>query len=281
MAAAWARLAAVPRQSVTTTFGAVEYAEFGTGAPLLVSHGIFSGCDGGPFAVGEIVANRRVITPSRFGYLDSDLPPDATAAGQADAFAELLDHLDVSRVDVVGTSAGATAALQFALRHPDRVIHLVIISGNLPGDPNAVAPPGWGRFFYQDWVMWAMKRFTRSWIERLMGVPEGFPHDEVQARVVAELMDSIFPMRPRATGGIFDAYVSNPSVNDLPLENLTVPTLLIHAKDDPLCAFSASEQAARRIPGSVLVAVESGGHLGLGQTERTRTDIGSFLATRV
>jgi pimeloyl-ACP methyl ester carboxylesterase len=69
-----------------------------------------------------------------------------------------------------------------------------------------------------------------------MGVPDGFPRDEAQTRAVADLLDSIFPMRPRAAGGTFDAYVSNPSVNDLPLENLTAPTLLIHAIDDPLCA---------------------------------------------
>lgn len=278
MAAARARLDAVPRQSVATKLGVIEYAESGTGNPVLVSHGIFNGCDGGLLAVGDIVVGRRVIAPSRFGYLGSTLPRGATAADQADAFASLLDHLDISRTDVIGISAGTTAALQFALRHPDRVKHLVVSSGNLPGNPTAVAPPPWARLLYTDWAMWAMKRFARHRVERIMGVPDGFPRNEAQARAVAELLDSIFPMRLRAAGGTFDAYVSNPSVNDLPLENLTAPTLLIHAKDDPLCAFSASEQAARRIPRCVFVALESGGHLGLGQTERTRAEFDAFLA---
>lgn len=56
-----------------------------------------------------------------------------------------------------------------------------------------------------------------------------------------------------------------------------MPTLLVHTRDNPLCAFSAAEQAARRIPGCRLIALDSGGHLGLGQTERTRIELNAFL----
>jgi pimeloyl-ACP methyl ester carboxylesterase len=277
VAAAQARLDAVPRMTVETRHGVVEYAESGAGAPLLVSHGIFHGCDGGLISVRDTVIGRRVISPSRFGYLGSTLPDGATAADQADAFVALLDHIGVDQTDVIGFSAGTTAALQMALRHPGRVNHLIVVSGNLPGDPNAVAPPGWARMLYNDLAMWTMKRFAHPQAARLMGIPAGFPRDEAQTRFVDEMLDSIRPMAPRFAGGVFDAYVSNPSVNDFPLESLSVPTLLMHSKDDPLCAFSAATQAATRIPGCRFVALESGGHLGLGQTERTRTEIEAFL----
>lgn len=281
IAAVRARLDAVERKLVDTDWGAVEYAEAGAGDPVLVSHGIFHGCDGGLLSVRDTVVGRRVIAPSRFGYLGSTLPAGATAAAQADAFAALLDHLSVGQVDVVGISAGTTAALQLALRHPNRVRHLVVLSGNLPGDPNAVAPPAWARLLYTDLAIWALKRVARPQMARLMGIPNGFPRNTAEAHDVAEMLDSILPMAPRKAGGIFDAYVSNPSVNDFPLEKLSVPTMLVHAQDDPLCAFSAAEQAARRIPGCVLVALDSGGHLGLGQTERTRAELDGFLAAAV
>ena len=281
IATARARLDAVDRQRVQTRYGVVEYAESGAGEPLLVSHGIFHGCDGGLLSVRDIVTGRRVIAPSRFGYLGSTLPDTATAADQAEAFTALLDHLGVDRCDVIGISAGSTAALQLAVRHPDRVKHLIVLSGNLPGDPNAVAPPKWAQLFYSDLAMWMTKKFAPSQAARLMGVPAGFPRNDEDEKVIAELLDSIFPMAPRSVGGIFDAFTSNPSVNDFPLEEITVPTLLIHTKDDPLCAFSAAEQAARRIPKCVFVALDSGGHLGLGQTARTRTELGRFLAEQV
>jgi pimeloyl-ACP methyl ester carboxylesterase len=194
-----ARLAAVDRQVIPTEFGALEYAECGAGEPVLVSHGIFHGCDGALPSVRGLVTDRRVIAPSRFGYLGSPVPIKATPADQADTFVSLLDRLGVGRIDVLSSSAGTTSALQLALRHPDRVKHLVIMSGNLPGTPMAAAPPRWARQLYRDPVMWALKVVNRPMLTRLMGGPNGFPHGAVQAKFASEMLDSIFPVAPEQT----------------------------------------------------------------------------------
>ena len=279
--AAWARLAAVDRTVISTAAGDVEYAERGTGEPLLVVHGIFHGCDGGLLSTGGLPRDRRFIAPSRFGYLGSRLPPDATPARQADVFAALLDELGVDRTDVVGISAGTTSALQLALRHPERVKHLVVISGNLPGNPTAVAPPSWARLFYADVPMWAMKVFAWRMYLRMMGVPKDFPLNDDTAVFVDQMADSIFPMAPRVAGGTFDAFVSNPDVNDYPLEAIAVSTLLVHAQDDPLTSYAAAEQAAKRIPGAQFFSVPSGGHLMLGEDDVVEREISVFLAAPV
>lgn len=67
--AARARLAEVDRRVVPTSWGAVEFAERGSGEPVLALHGIFHGCDGGLLSVRDLCPDRRVIAPSRFGYL--------------------------------------------------------------------------------------------------------------------------------------------------------------------------------------------------------------------
>jgi pimeloyl-ACP methyl ester carboxylesterase len=59
------------------------------------------------------------------------VPIKSTPADQADAFVSLLDRLGIGRIEITSISAGTTSALQLALRHPDRVKHLVIMSGNL------------------------------------------------------------------------------------------------------------------------------------------------------
>jgi pimeloyl-ACP methyl ester carboxylesterase len=127
--------------------------------------------------------------------------------------------------------------------------------------------------------MWTLKVFLRPMFARLMGVPEGFPRGATDARVMAELLESIFPIGPRREGAIFDAYVSNPEVTSYPLEAVTVPTLIVHAADDPLASYDAASAAAARIPGARLVSLESGGHLQLGQAERVRAEVAAFLAT--
>jgi pimeloyl-ACP methyl ester carboxylesterase len=209
------------------------------------------------------------------------MPPEATPAVQADAFAALLDSLKIGQIDVIGLSAGATSALQLALRHPERVGHLVVMSGNLPGGRTAVVQPGWARMLYGDLPMWGLKVFLPRTMAYLAGVPKSYPLTGYEVPMVSELIESMFPIADKIQGVCFDAFVSNAAVNGCRLEAIGVPTLIVHAKDDPLASYDAAEQAAGRIPGARLVSLASGGHLLLGQAEAVRDELTGFLAHRV
>ena len=100
----------------------------GEGEPLLVVHGAEGGFDQGIDMTSAMAARGyRLIVPSRFGYLHSTLPANLTTAIQADAYAQLLDHLGIDKVVVVGISAGAWSSMQFAIRHPERCQGLVLL----------------------------------------------------------------------------------------------------------------------------------------------------------
>jgi len=190
-----ARLAAVERHVVSTTWGAVEYAQRGSGDPVLVVHGIFHNCVGGLLSVRDLCPDRHVIAPSRFGYLGSSMPTNATPQAQADALAALLDALDIDQIDVIGESAGATSALQLALRHPEKVKHLAVLVGNLPGSPTAVVQPFSVKLSNRQLPMWAFKTLAPSTMARLVSaVPKEFVMTTDDARFVAEFIDSLFPV---------------------------------------------------------------------------------------
>ena len=279
MKAAHARLAAVDRRVISTRWGAVEYAERGSGAPMLVVHGIFHNCVAGLVTFPrDLSSDRRVISPSRFGYLGSSIPPNATPAVQADALVALLDALDIGRIDVIGISAGATSALQLALRHPEKVKHLVVLVGNLPGSPTAVVQASWAKPFNRQLPMWALRTFAPATLAGLAGVPKGLALTASDARFVNEFLDSLFPVTPE--GADFDAFVSNADVNRYNLEDIRVPTLIVHTKDDPLASHEASQRAAERIPGARFVSLESGGHLMLGQAKIIRDELDRFFAAK-
>ncbi|HET6371293.1 MAG TPA: alpha/beta hydrolase, partial [Nitrospiria bacterium] len=79
-----------------TSCGPIEYAVAGEGIPVLVVHGAGGGFDQGLDISMPLVQNGfRLIAMSRFGYLRTPLPEDASAAAQADAHAALLDALNV------------------------------------------------------------------------------------------------------------------------------------------------------------------------------------------
>lgn len=277
--AARARLAIVKRRVIATPFGAVEYAERGSGDPVLVVHGIFHNCVGGLLSVRDLLTDRRIIAPSRFGYLGSSMPPHATPAAQADAFAALLDTIGIRQIDVVALSAGATSALQLALRHPDKVKHLAVLVGNLPGSPTAVVQPLSVQLSNRQLPMWALKTFAPATAARLVSaVPTGFVMTAEDAGFVAEFIDSLFPIDQE--GYDFDARISNADVNRCKLEDISVPTLIVHTRDDQLASHEASQRAAERIPRARFVSLESGGHLMLGQTKIVRDELTTFLAEK-
>ena len=277
---AYERLEGGGSTTIETDRGPIEYATLGEGTPALVVHGIVGGFDQGlVIADGHLPQGYRSIIPSRFGYLGSPLPEDATAAQQADAFACLLDALNTERVAVLGTSAGATSAIQFALRHPGRCSCLVLISPNAPGKVTAAPPPKpvANMMYRSDFAFWLVTTYFRQTMISMMGVPKGFEMTPPFDAVVDDVIRTVLPVRPRADGALFDLFVSNPAINDDPLEELAVPVLIVGAIDDPLALYENSKAMAERIPGAKLVTVPDGGHMMLGHDEFAREAIAAFL----
>ncbi len=122
------------------------------GAGSVVIRFRLHGASRGPVvvALGGISANRQVqcwwrslygdhscLDPHQLQILGMDWldhagdPVDGiSTANQADALAMVLDHLELSRADlIIGASYGAMVGLAFAQRHPARSGHLVAISG--------------------------------------------------------------------------------------------------------------------------------------------------------
>lgn len=272
-------------QVIDTDCGPIEYATSGEGYPVLVVHGIFGGFDQGLVIAGRNVGKEfRSIAPSRFGYLATPLPDEASPAKQADAFVCLLDALGIEQAAIIGTSAGGTSAIQFALRHPDRCSTLVLFSSNAPGETGAtlLPEPVANMLFKSDFLFWLVTTYFSSSMRSTMGVPEGFeltPDHEVD---VAEVMKTILPVNPRSDGALFDMFISNPDVNTgYPLEEITMPVLIINAVDDPLTLYKNAQAAAERIPSAKLITIESGGHMMLGHEERIKSEIAAFLTEKV
>src|ERR1035441_213206 len=81
-----------------TRHGSVEFTTWGNGPAVLVVHGAAGGYDQGVLIAKAFGRESfRWIAPSRFGYLRTPLPADASTTAQADAFADLLDGLEISK----------------------------------------------------------------------------------------------------------------------------------------------------------------------------------------
>ena len=282
MRRAWARINSFPTQRLETRFGTIEYADQGEGVPLLVSHGV-QGCHVDTVEgwwAAQPGPGFRTIGPSRFGYLGSTLPKGAMPADQADAYSLLLDHLEVDRAVVIAFSAGSGSALEFARRDPERVMGLILACCRLGGGittPQVFAPV-FRLVYSSDWAFWGLKRLVPKAYARMIGIPKGYPRSPKEAEDVAAASNLFFPFKPRRDGAVFDGFVSNLAADRFPLEQLTVPTLVINARDDTSFApYRIAAEAAARIPGAELVSIEGGGHWFMGHDAEVREAIGAFV----
>lgn len=280
--AARARLGKIKSQVVKTDCGEIEYTTHGEGLPILALHGIFGGHDQGLVqAQGQIGEDFLAIIPSRFGYLGSSIPKNPSPEKQADAFACLLDALGIQETFVLGTSAGGTSAIQFALRHPDRCAGLILVSSNAPGEVEVGLPPKplAKVLFRSNFAFWLMTSTFPSRMYGIMGVPGSYQMTPQEEQEMADVMETLLPVKPRAKGALFDLYVSNPAINeDVPLGDISVPTLVIHAFDDPLADYDNAKAMAKAIPNAELMIIQRGGHPMLGHEEEIRKRIAEFMA---
>lgn len=283
--------AAYATRTVESSHGPVTFAERGSGVPLLSIHGTGGGFDQG-LAIAQPLAQRgyRVIAPSRFGYLATPVPTDSRAPAQADAFADLLDALDVERAVIVGTSAGAITALHFAERYPERTLALVLlVPAHYPVTGDAAKPwsPLQERLFTaalrSDFLFWLGLRLAPLTLgEAILATDReilaGLEGDE-RVRVEAILWD-ILPISARADGLVLDAmHTADPVPVDL--GKITSPTFLLSAEDDLYETAPSARGIAEAIPGAELMMLEEGGHVWAGRQDEVMERIAGFLEVAV
>jgi 2-hydroxy-6-oxonona-2,4-dienedioate hydrolase len=274
---------------VATRCGPIEYREAGTGVPLLAVHGSGGGYDQGMAFAGALADHGiRVIAMSRFGYLRTPMPADASAAAQADAYVCLLDALGVRQAAVVGGSAGAPSALHMAIRHADRVSALVLLVplAYKPSTLSDSAPPlaPWVentmmRLIGSDFLFWAAIHVARDQVIKVvLATPPQLlatASPEERARVNA-MLNNILPVSARAEGLRADT-AEGKHLAPVPLASIRAPTLIISARDDQHGTYASAEYTAAQIVGAKFIGFDRGGHTWVGHDDEVRAEILKLL----
>ncbi len=229
----------------------IRYKEYGEGdQALILIHGLLMNRRMyEPLAPWLAKRGNRVVCIDLLGHGDSDQPEDLRLYSMplfARQVIALLDHLELEKAVVGGTSLGSNVALELAVRHPDRVEGLFI---EMPVLDNALA--GVAAFFGP----------------MLLGLRLGRPAFEITSRVASALPRTTFLVdlgldwvrrRPGPSVAVLEGLLLGETApHREERELISQPALIVGHQRDPVHPFSDSGMLADELPQSQLVEASS------------------------
>ena len=119
----------------------VYYETYGKGEPLLLLHGNSGSIENFTDQIPEFSKHFKVIAiDSRAQGRTTDSEKEITYALMASDVSELIDRLNLGKVNIVGWSDGGNIGLELAFSHPEKVLKVVTFGANYTHE-NFLAPP--------------------------------------------------------------------------------------------------------------------------------------------
>lgn len=236
------------------------------GEPILLIHG-YSDNSRSWSLLAPHLADRPLYAVDLRGHGASDAPECCYGADTLAAdIAGLMDRLEIEKADVIGHSLGAMTATALAATRPDKVDHLVLVSGALSAD----AGPGswiWDNIRNIEAPIDPAGEFMTSWYASPNPVDPDFLEREMAESAAMPIA---------AWQGVLDGL----AMLDLTRLAATIeaPTLILWGDQDELFEATSQEQLRAALPDARFEVFEGFGHNMFWESpEKTASVIKSFL----
>jgi 3-oxoadipate enol-lactonase len=228
----------------------------GDGPPVLLVMGLGMNTTGWWRTVPVLAdAGLRVIAFDNRGVGRSErVPGPYTVAQMADDAVSVLDAVGVDRAHVYGISLGGMIAQEVALRHPERVLALVLGattaggSAHVPADDATVEFLSLRAQMTAEHAVWASVPINYAPRTRTEG-------GDLIAQDIAQRLR--FPIEPE----YYSAQLAAANGHDARVEGIGAPTLVVHGEQDVLIPPVNGERLAAAIPGAELSLWPGAAHL--------------------
>jgi len=226
----------------------VHYYAAGQGEPLVVIHG--GGGDARSWwkNIAELAVNYTVYAPDLPGFGGSQPLGDSYYIPELSEFlGKFAASLGLERFHLVGHSLGGGIALNYALKSPNRVKKLVLVSSLCLGREIAF------------WVrLMSLPALVRSIGAGTIAVLKGIKWLFEQLNPAVYIM----PLSPASVtvGGNITTFKQQTLVLDTRLAEIRVPTLLVWGERDPIVPVRHAYEAAKVIPDCRVKVFEKRGH---------------------
>jgi non-heme chloroperoxidase len=258
--------------TITTTDGTViYYKDWGSGQPVVFSHGWPLNADAWDEQLNLVAANGfRAIAHDRRGHGRSSQPWEGNDIDTyADDLAELIEKLDLRDIILIGHSTGGGEVTRYIGRHGTaRVAKAVLVSAIPPLMLRTDGNPGGLPIQVFDGIRDGLARDRSQFYEDLS---LAFYGANRAGSTVSQGVRDAFWMMSMQTGykGAYDC-VKAFSETDLTedLKRFDIPTLIIHGDDDQIVPFADSAALSSKLVPDAELKVYAGAPHGLMTTHR-------------
>lgn len=253
--------------TLNTTIGLIEYSIQGRGYPTLILHGGHSNAKETLFHKNLNQKKLTLITPSRPGYGNTPLLDNKTPIKAAKQIIELMDKLEFNKFNVLGVSAGGLTAIAIASQYPERVNKLVLPSAVTkrwvtPEDQlykrgKKLFNPGIGK------LTWALMKFFLRLFPRMIirKMASELSTEKIIHITDEEVNDMKSLLLNSRSGSGFITDLEH-DLEEQIIEEIKVPTLIVHSKNDNSVSQEHPLHAKDKIENSRLIWIDNNwGHM--------------------
>ena len=245
-------------RSIETASGRISYAEAGSGPVALFVHGTLLNKHLWRHQLRQLSDIRRCIAIDLLAHGDTEIEPDqpVTATANANMLKEMLDALQIDRVDLIGNHSGGGISQIFAALHPDRARTLTLTNCDAHDHgPGAALTPILRKAAAGDLAGALNQMLTDKSLYRSLGGlglayerPESVSDDDIEiylrpllrgAQRTHDVQRFLAALDPAHTLAI-----------EPQLKQLQVPTLIVWGTDDVYFPVKVAHWLAETIPGA-------------------------------
>lgn len=253
----------------------MAYDEAGSGIPILFIHGYPLNRRMWQPQIDALSQDAHVITPDLRGHGDST-PTEGVYSMDllAEDCAKLLDTLNITqKIVLCGLSMGGYISFAFARKFPNRLAALVLTATRAAPDTEE------GKLNRQRSIAIAKEQGIAPIIESMLAKvlsPTTYQNNPDLVETVRQIMrQTSLEAVLGDLQGMMERIDSRPF-----LQQISVPTLIIHGQDDPLIPVEEAQAMQAAIPDCRIVLLENAAHLpNLEASERFNQAIREFIKT--
>ena len=265
----------------------ISYEIHGEGYPLILLHGFAMYKEFWKWQVKELSKEFKIITLDIRGCGKTDHPVGPYSMEDlADDIRALLDYLNLEKTHLGGDSFGGMIAQHFALKYPNRLKKLMLMStfANLPMSQSGLEMYKRSQLsFYEaktkdpSKAFWdkMKQRFSRNFFMEMNQDPSKIFHNMFSTNNLMSLEETKGTSKPQDILNLINAITHHNTTSRL--NEIKNDTLILAAERDRLVPKIASELLDEKIPNSNLIVFNSSHFFMLEEAPNFNLEVHNFL----